>query len=105
MLPLKNKKLLLQLSSVPDLSRIEYFSRNVRYKENFRPYGNCFVEVDDLFTAKEICLDFIDHYELTSSNWTGGLIKNKRNEFVANISYNGRVWDDQDYRLAKEITL
>lgn len=100
-----NRKLFLQLASEYDLSRLESFSKSELIRENERPYGNCFYEVNNLISAKILCLEFIKYFDLSASNWTGGIVLNEENEFIAIISYNGKVWNNQDYKLAKEIEL
>ena len=42
--------------------------------------------------ASEACVKFIDDNELGGGNWSGGLIK-KNGKAIANVSYNGRVWE------------
>src|SRR4051812_30730818 len=105
MLNTNNNKLYVQLASAFDISRLESFSKNQLVAEKSRPYGNCFYEVDDLKTAQILCTAFIKHFDLGASNWTGGLITNDTGNFVARISYNGRVWDNQDWKFSKEIEL
>jgi hypothetical protein len=46
---------------------------------------------------------FITEFNLGASNWTGGNVYDGHFNFKACISYNGRVWDNEDWRIAKEI--
>ena len=60
-----------------------------------------------LYNLKEgsiLCRQFIDFYNLGSSNWIGGRIIDNEDNFVAQVSYNGRVWES-DFFPSKEIDL
>jgi len=59
------------------------------------------VSVTSLKDASKACLDFIDRNGLGGGNWTGGKVTDDKDNHVANISYNGRIWS-LDY--TKEIT-
>lgn len=102
---INNDKLFIQLASEFDFSRLESFSKSDLFNENVRPYANCFYEVNDLRSAQVLCIGFIKYFDLSASNWTGGLVVNEHNEFMAIVSYNGRIWDNEDWKIAKEIKL
>ncbi len=58
------------------------------------------VEVDSLSEASLLCRAYIKRCGLCASNWTGGEVKDTlTNQFVARVSYNGRVWDKNDKEL------
>ncbi|MCC5919680.1 MAG: hypothetical protein LAT68_05955 [Cyclobacteriaceae bacterium] len=102
---LNSEKLYIGLGSNIDYSRWESFSINARIDELNKPQGLVYFEVDSLKMAADLTQKFIKEYRLGSSNWTGGIVLNSSLEFVANVSYNGRVWDSVDWRIAKEIEL
>lgn len=45
--------------------------------------------------------------DLSSSNWLGGLIVDDNFNFIARVSYNGRVWNntEDNWKIAKEIAI
>lgn len=86
-----------------DYSRWEFFSSNKRIEELQKPKGLVYFEVNSLKEAVELVRNFISEYRLGSSNWIGGLVTDSLMNFVAKISYNGRVWDNEDWKVAKEI--
>lgn len=44
--------------------------------------------------------DYIEKWDLGGGNWVGGNVYNDSNEYVGNISYNGRFWDkDTEYGM------
>ena len=91
------------LGSTIDYSRWESFSTNQRIDELTKPKGLIYFEVDSLKSASELTREFIEQYRLGSSNWTGGIVLDSTLKFRAKISYNGRVWDNEDWKIAKEI--
>ena len=64
-----------------------------------------YFQVSNLAEASEVCQRYIAHFNLGSSNWTGGRVVNDNSDFVARISYNGRLWDSEEYENAKEIKI
>lgn len=96
-----------QLSSTLDNSRFEEMSRNAKIEELLKPDGTAFVEVNSLKQAVEICRGFISKFNLGSSNWIGGLVVDDNFNFIARISYNGKVWNntEENWRTSKEIAL
>jgi hypothetical protein len=93
------------LGSTIDFSKWESFSRNVRMDELERPKGLVYFEVDSLKEASNLTQKFIKEFNLGASNWIGGVVLDSSMKFVANISYNGRVWDNENWQDAKEIEL
>lgn len=100
---LKINKLYVGLGSTIDFGRWESFSSNARIDELDKPQGLVYFEVESLGEAACLTQKFIKEFKLGSSNWTGGIVLSSNMEFVAHISYNGRVWDNEDWRIAKEI--
>lgn len=100
-----NKKLFVQLASCFDEGKAISYSQGQKLFETNRPYGNLLVEVDNIHQAGQLCIDFINYYQLGSSNWTGGNVFDENNNFVARVSYNGRIWDKQDWKISNEIKL
>ena len=102
---LRSEKLYVGLGSTIDLSRWESFSTNERISELLKPDGLVYFEVNSLKEAADLTQKFISEYRLGSSNWTGGVVLDSSMNFLANISYNGRVWDNKDWKIANEIEL
>ena len=102
---LKSKKLFVGLDSNIDYSRWESFSSNTKFDEINKPQGLVYFEVDSLLAASILTQKFIKEFRLGSSNWTGGVVLDSSMNFVANVSCNGRVWDNKDWKIAKEIEL
>lgn len=102
---LKKENLFVGLGSTVDFSRWESFSRNERIDETLKFSGLVYFEVSSLKEASELTQKFIREYRLGSSNWLGGLVLDHDLKFKAKVSYNGRVWDNQDWKIAKEIEL
>ena len=105
MLELKSNKLYVGLGSTMDYSRWASFSINTRVDELQKPEGLAYFAVNSLKEASNLTQKFIQEYRLSSSNWIGGVVLNSEMEVIAHISYNGRVWDNADWRIAKEIEL
>ena len=64
-----------------------------------------YLPVANLVEASEVCQRYIKKYNLGGSNWTGGRVINDNADFVASVSYNGRVWNSEDYIKAEEIAV
>lgn len=105
MLEKTNNKFYVQLSSTIDESRIIQISRNAQIDEFDKPNGNVFFEVSSLKEATILCRNFINQYNLSSSNWFGGNVVDENYKFIARVSYNGKVWDNEDWRKSKEIEI
>jgi len=121
---LKNEKLYVGLGSSINMSTWHSSSRNVQMEELNKPEGLVYFEVNSLKDASDLVKKFINDFRLGSSNWIGGVVLDPNKtahfwwcssnwiggvvldssmNFVAKISYNGRVWDNEDWRNAKEI--
>ena len=107
MIQKRESKLFVQLSSTIDKSRFEEMSRNAKIEEFLKPVGTAFIEVNSLKQAVEFCREFISRFNLSSSNWLGGLIVDDNFNFIARVSYNGRVWNntEDNWKIAKEIAI
>jgi hypothetical protein len=105
MISISNEKLFVQLATAFDFERFEQMSKNQKIEELNKPCGNIFFEVNSINEAVSLCSRFIDNNNLGASNWCGGLIVNENFKFIATVSYNGKVWDNEDWKKAKEIKL
>lgn len=103
MIELANQKMYVQLATSFDMGRFEQMSKNEQFEEMNKPNGNIFFEIASIKEAVKLCKDFINKFNLGSSNWCGGKIVNERFDFIATVSYNGRAWDNEDWRKANEI--
>ncbi len=56
-----------------------------------RPDSDRLHECDSLEEASHACRTYLDTYDLASSNWSGGEVRDESGTVVANISYNGRI--------------
>jgi len=93
------------LGSTRDISRWDYFSGNMKVQEISKPDGMVYFQVNSLRDASDLCQKFIREFNLSSSNWVGGAVLDGNLSFVARVSYNGRVWDNKDFKSSKEIDL
>jgi len=100
---IEQNKLYVQLSSEIAYYKQSFYSNSQWLNELSKPNGCCYYEVQDLIEARKLCKAFIDNFDLGASNWRGGLVVDQNQRFVAMISYNGRIWDNQNWRQAKEI--
>src|SRR5690554_2833777 len=101
----KNEKIYVGLGSTIDFSRWESFSTNQKIDELYKPNCLIYYEVNSLTEAVNLTQKFIKEFRLGSSNWLGGRVLDGSMNFKAHISYNGRVWDNEDWKTAKEILL
>jgi hypothetical protein len=81
-----NKKMTLILSSCP----------NPDYGQTEAPAPEEKVPVKSFAEASARARRYIGRYELGGGNWAGGDILDEHNEVVGRVSYNGRVWRDDD---------
>jgi hypothetical protein len=107
MLQKSENKFFVQLSSTIDEYRFKEMSSSAKIEEFLKPDGTVFVEVKSLKEASVLCGRFIDKYNLGSSNWMGGLVVDGNFKFIAQVSYNGRVWDNtlENWSISKEIKI
>ncbi|MBC7651500.1 MAG: hypothetical protein H7101_07115 [Deinococcales bacterium] len=105
MLQKVTQKMFVQLSTYFDEERFSQMSRSEKIQELNRPKGNIFFQVSSLNDAVKLCNQFINRFNLGGSNWSGGMVINENFDFIATISYNGRVWDNKDWKIAKEVKI
>lgn len=96
-------KMFVQLAASVDCIKFEQMSSNVKFQMLHTPEKTVFVEVKDIKEAVSLCSQYIKAFDLGGTSWDGGLIVNKDFEFIAMISYNGRIWDNLNWRTANEI--
>ena len=70
----------------------------------------CEFWVPHLLAARNACLSYIEQYDLGGGNWSGGQVYDARGLLVAQISYNGKVWQpgpwpQEEIQLTQERTL
>ena len=104
--PSVSTKYTVELSSVanPDFMDDE---DNIR-EEKFKIQKPTFVAVDNLRQAQAVVREFVSTYDLGSGNFTKntGVVKDAEGQFVARISYNGKVMDNENAsKIGKEIAL
>lgn len=80
-------------------------SRNVKIEEKSKHKERVYFEVSSLKEASVVCRKYISHFNLGSGNFIGGRIIDDDCNFVARVSYNGRVWDSENWAAAKEIEI
>ena len=102
---MKPHKLWVKLASGIDPFRFEQMSTAQKIQELQKPTDKIFYPVKDLKHAQDLCMEFIKEHDLGASNWEGGVIVDYEFNFIANVSYNGRIWDNIDSFKAKEIQL
>jgi predicted alpha/beta-hydrolase family hydrolase len=59
---------------------------------------NKHVRVATLRAARDACRTYIEYYQLGGGNWVGGQVTSVASKAaVAQVSYNGRVWEPGSY--------
>lgn len=101
---IQHKKLFVGLGSDIDPNRFSQYSNNQKLEELQKPCGVIYFEVNNLLEAKNITQKFIKDFNLGGSNWVGGRVIDEVNNFIAYISYNGRIWESEEFP-AKEIEI
>ncbi len=99
-----NKKLFVSLGSEIDPHRFLQYSNNQKFEDLYKTKGLVYFEVNGLIEAKNLTQKFIREFDLGGSNWVGGRVVDEENKFIAQISYNGRVWESENYPC-KEIEI
>lgn len=102
---IKKQNLWVCLDSTVSPFRYFQLSENEKVEERLKDKENVYFQVSNLAEAREVCQRYIAHFNLGSSNWTGGRVINDNSEFVANISYNGRIWDSEEFKNTREIKI
>lgn len=98
-------KIFVMLASCSDEDRMWDIKSSQCFDELAKPNGSCYFEVSSIKEAIALCESFIKQFNLGSSNWMGGRVVNNEMNFIAHVSYNSRVWDNENWELAKEIIL
>lgn len=98
-------KLYVGLGSTIDMSRWDSLSSSNKLEVLKNPEGLVYFEIESLTKASELTQKFISQYNLGASSWIGGNVVDENFNFIANISYNGRIWDNADWKKAKEIII
>ena len=57
------------------------------------------VRVASLADVSRKCMEYIHRNGLGCGNWTGGAV-HENGKRIATVSYNGRVWDNNDKEIA-----
>ena len=55
------------------------------------------VKVSSFEEASKKCRNYIDKYEIGSSSWCGGIVKDDNEEVIGMVSYNGRTWTIKEH--------
>lgn len=88
---MKKYKTFIKHTKNPDISNGGYWSKIKRP-------NNVTIIVDSLPEAKDICLKFIEKYNIGGGNWYPAIIT-ENNIQIATISYNGRIWDTKHIEI------
>lgn len=99
-----NQTLFVSLGSELNISRFFQSTRNEQFEEIQKPRGFIYYQVKNLGEASRLCRDFINFYDLGASSWIGGRVIDSECNFIARVSYNGRVWESEDFPC-KEIEI
>lgn len=99
------KPLFVSLASQIDKSRFSQISINAKIEELNKPNGMIYFQVENIKAASKLCRKFINEFNLGASNWIGGRVIDEEYNFIAQISYNGRAWNDEESSKAQEIVL
>ncbi len=100
-----DQKLFGGLGSELDLSRWDSMSRNERIENVSNSKELTYLEVNSLKEASTLVRQYIKTFNIGSSSWTGGTVLDENLNFVALVSYNGRAWDNFDWRNSQEIEI
>lgn len=93
----QNEELFVSLGSTPAYYKWDQMSSSVQFDELHKKNELTFVKVGSLKEASDTVSDYIKKHNLASSNWTGGQVVDDNRNFVAKVSYNGRIWDSENY--------
>lgn len=98
-------KMYLALGATSNPDRLTDFSSSDCLVELQKDKRMIYFEVSSLKHASQLSRQFINHFGLGASNWIGGTICDENFNFIANVSYNGRIWDNEDWKISKEIQI
>ena len=101
---ISQKKLYVSLGSSINPIRFSQYSTNQKFEELQKPNGLVYFEINSLLEARNLTQSFINEFNLGGSNWIGGRVIDEENNFIAQISYNGRVWESDKFPF-KEIEI
>jgi hypothetical protein len=65
---------------------------NPDLNQTYAPAPSQTVKISTLEEASALCRQYIDKWDLGSGNCTGGQVEEDGRE-IAQVSYNGRVWE------------
>lgn len=99
-----NSQLFVSLGSELNIERFSQYSRSMQFEELLKPRDLIYYEVKNLKGASELCRKFIRFHNLGSSSWIGGRVIDENDNFICRVSYNGRVWEKEEYPC-KEIEI
>lgn len=91
------------LGTEVDMFRFPQMTTSQKFAQLDKQSELTYYQVDSLASASNLCRQFIESLGLGASNWLGGRVVDEEFNFLAKISYNGSVWDSEDWRNAKEI--
>lgn len=82
------------------------------FNPDFGTYSHCGsipprreTTVSTLREARAECIAYRDEYQLGSGHWSGGQVFDATGSMIAQISYNGRVWEPGEWSPeTREIT-
>jgi len=96
-------KLFVSLHSEIDYGRFDQISTNAKIAELKNNRNQIYYEIYSLKEAIIVCRKYIKNFNLGSGSWDGGRVVDDNFNFVARISFNGRIWDSEDIFNSKEI--
>ena len=102
---IQKQKLWVCLDSSENPSVIFQGSRNAKIAETYKNIETVYYEISNLSEASEICRKYISYFNLGSGNFSGGRVLDDNNNFIARVSYNGRIWNSENHKEAKEIEI
>ena len=91
----------IQIPSFDETTSSEF---KTKFEELQKPNGLVYFEINSLLEARNLTQSFINEFNLGGSNWIGGRVIDEENNFIAQISYNCRVWESDKFP-SKEIEI
>ena len=59
------------------------------------------INVSSYKEASKSAMKYIADYSLGAGNWNGGAILNNQNKQIGRVSYNGRVWGNDNREIRR----
>lgn len=62
-------------------------------------YGNSITDVfatENIKDCSSVCMKYIQSRNYGASQWKGGTIRNRAGKKIGRVSYNGRIWDNNN---------